>query len=366
VVRAEDTTDAADGPANGGNEDGNLVRRAGSPSGPLAAGPPFSDDLEPAAEPGYAVFNSRTTGGFAVLPDPTARSPIRAWVALDDQPGVPDLTVKDDRLTLPPQDLGPSAVLTFWHNFDFARFPLGSPATAFQSGGVLELSPDGAAWIDLGPYITSGAYNGVVDADATNPLAGRAAWVGSSDGTLVAGRGDAMQQVVVDLGAALAQELGVAELPGARIRFRLGGTFQILLGGIQGTGWGIDDIGLTGVLEPSTCAANAGRVPLTMRVAKLGGGAIRLIWDPSCSPGAEDYGIYEGELGVWYEHTAVDCADDGADFGEDVDPTAGDRYYLVVPHGAADEGSYGADSGGTERPVGTETCNPVQITAACP
>lgn len=85
------------------------VSATGFKSGTLAPGPQFSDDLEPGAEAGYSTFNSRTAGGFTVMPDATAKSAVNAWVALDDQPGAPELTAKDDRLTLPPQNLGPSA-----------------------------------------------------------------------------------------------------------------------------------------------------------------------------------------------------------------------------------------------------------------
>jgi hypothetical protein len=49
-------------------------------------------------------------------------------------------------------------------------------------------------------------------------------------------------------------------------------------------------------------------------------------------------------------------------------PGDGDRYYLVVPvaTGLAEEGSYGTDSAGVERPPGTTACAPQQNLAACP
>jgi hypothetical protein len=119
----------------------------------------------------------------------------------------------------------------------------------------VEISADGLAWHDIGAYITAGGYNGRVDADAQNSLSGRAGWVGSSDGDNVAGRLDAMQRVTVNVGAAIAALYnGSTSLPGARIRFRLGGTFQVLIGGIQGTGWAVDDISVTGVQVPGSCS----------------------------------------------------------------------------------------------------------------
>ncbi len=256
IVRAEDSTTTNDGPANGGNQDDNLERVSGSPQGPLAPGPDFTDDVEPGPEPGYTTFSTRDFGGWEVTPDPTAQSPSQAWVALDDQPGSPTLTQKDDRLTLPPLNLTATSRMSFWHNFDFAQFPASSPQTAYQSGGVLEVSADGDAWIDLGPYIVTGGYNGVVEggsSPAQSPLAGRPAWVGSSD--LVFGaRTDAMHLVEVDLGAAIQAEFGATAVPGGLVRFRLGGTFQILLGGVQGSGWGVDDLAVTDLLAPGACS----------------------------------------------------------------------------------------------------------------
>ena len=253
VVRAEDSTSNDGGPANGGNEDDNLARRSAAPQGVLVAGPDFSDDLEPGSEPGYTATTTHTAGGWQVLTDPNAHSASQAWVTLDDQPGVPPLTAKDNRLVLPVMNLTASSVLTFFHNFDFAQFALSVPEEAYQSGGVLEISADGSAWVDLGPYITTGGYNGAIDPASQSPIHGRPAWVGSSDA--VPGlRADAMQAVSVNLGAAITTEFGVATLPGARLRFRMGGTFQLLIGGIQGSGWGIDDLKVTSLLSPGACS----------------------------------------------------------------------------------------------------------------
>ncbi len=259
IVRAEDSTDNGTGPANSGNEDTNTNRVSGTPAGPLMAGPDFSDDMEPAAESGYSTSSTRTVGGWQVLSDLTAHSASHAWVVLDDQPGVPELTPNDAFLDLPVMNLTSSSVLTFWHNYDFARFPLSTPATRYQSGAVLEISADGIQWYDLGAFITSGGYNGIVDNDPASPsqssLRGRNAWVGSSDGDNIAGRADAMKPVAVNIGGAIANLFGGAtSLPGVRVRFRLGGTFQALIGGIQGTGWGVDDITMTGLLAPGACS----------------------------------------------------------------------------------------------------------------
>jgi V8-like Glu-specific endopeptidase len=47
----------------------------------------------------------------------------------------------------------------------------------------------------------------------------------------------------------------------------------------------------------------------------------------------------------------IDCTDDGGDFVEDIAPQAADSYYLIIPLSLTQEGSYGVDSNGAERPV---------------
>jgi hypothetical protein len=95
-------------------------------------------------------------------------------------------------------------------------------------------------------------------------------------------------------------------------------------------------------------------------------GDLILSWSPSCSDGAEDYGIYEGQIGDWDSHVAIDCSDLGADFTEQVTPSPGDRYYLVVPNNVDNDGSYGMGSNDVERPAGTPSCRSSQHLEPCP
>ena len=113
--------------------------------------------------------------------------------------------------------------------------------------------------------------------------------------------------------------------------------------------------------------ADPGTVPVTMMAYRLlpDGSQIRITWSPGCSSGDEDYEIYEGKIGSWYSHNRVDCSDDLHDLTEDVGTTSGNRYYLVVPTNGNTEGSYGTDSGGTQRPQGAITCIAPQA-IACP
>lgn len=94
--------------------------------------------------------------------------------------------------------------------------------------------------------------------------------------------------------------------------------------------------------------------------------SLTLRWNASCSGGAADYAIYEGTLGSWYSHTLIDCSDDGADRQETLTPSAGNRYYLVVPENSASEGSYGTASHAVERPAGSAACRAGRIPTTCP
>lgn len=111
----------------------------------------------------------------------------------------------------------------------------------------------------------------------------------------------------------------------------------------------------------------AGDVGPSLSVARSNGG-LTLKWSASCSNGALDYAIYEGQLGSYYSHVMKDCSDDGGDRSEEIAPAAGDTYYLVVPLAAASEGSYGTDSNGAERPPAgaADRCLATQLLGDCP
>ncbi len=113
--------------------------------------------------------------------------------------------------------------------------------------------------------------------------------------------------------------------------------------------------------------ARPGLVPPTIEVRSSQlRGRITISWSAGCSAGAENYAIYEGTIGTWYSHAAIDCSDDGADLQEDVAFSHGDQYYLVVPLNAGGEGSHGLAPDGAERPRGATTCVASQRLGACP
>jgi len=92
-----------------------------------------------------------------------------------------------------------------------------------------------------------------------------------------------------------------------------------------------------------------------LRVDQTASGEVVLTWGSSCITSDTDYEIYEGQLGDFTSHAPAFCSTGGATT-KTFAPFAGDWYYLVVPTNGVEEGSYGAESGGTERPQGTSVC----------
>jgi hypothetical protein len=80
----------------------------------------------------------------------------------------------------------------------------------------------------------------------------------------------------------------------------------------------------------------------------------------------DGYNIYEGTVGFWYSHADApgnDCAAVVTDLGggvmrAELNPSAGDHYYLVTAFGGMDEGPSGFDNSGTEIPASQSTCMP--------
>lgn len=149
--------------------------------------------------------------------------------------------ISDQYLVSPALKVGTAApfVLTMKHRFSFEV-----NSDKFFDGGVIEVSTDnGTTWADAGESI----YTGTLDAgDATipssNPLAGRNALVGKSEGY------PELTNLTLNFGKSLA---GKSVL----VRFRVGSDE-----GTAFVGWELDDIAFTGIdntpfikLSPNTC-----------------------------------------------------------------------------------------------------------------
>jgi len=90
------------------------------------------------------------------------------------------------------------------------------------------------------------------------------------------------------------------------------------------------------------------------------GGAIDLYWSASCLASDVDYAIYEGLLGDFTSHLSRQCTTSAATWATIV-PSAGNHYYLIVPHNGSVEGSYGRNSSLVERPPSPGACFPQSI-----
>ncbi|HET6371852.1 MAG TPA: FG-GAP-like repeat-containing protein [Candidatus Polarisedimenticolia bacterium] len=114
-------------------------------------------------------------------------------------------------------------------------------------------------------------------------------------------------------------------------------------------------------------SAAAGRVPEgdPLTVQSIPGGDLQLTWGSSCLPGDSDYEIYEGLLGNFSSHVPIRCSTGGL-LTQQITPSPGDRYYLVVPRNAQREGSYGLTSSGSERPASASSCVPQAVASSCP
>lgn len=122
--------------------------------------------------------------------------------------------------------------------------------------------------------------------------------------------------------------------------------------------------------QPVASAA-PGRVPdggamagAPLRITRTGS-TLYLTWGASCGPGATDYTVHIGTLGSFYNHTRSSCSTGGALSATAANPT-GNRYFLVVPVSATQEGSYGTNSAGAQRPPSTTPCLATQNTLPCP
>jgi hypothetical protein len=116
---------------------------------------------------------------------------------------------------------------------------------------------------------------------------------------------------------------------------------------------------------PAGFVTDGGGAESPLRIRKIEGGDLELTWSASCSVDDDDYAVYEGTLGDFSSHRANVCTTGGVTTAT-ITPDAGGRYFLVVPNNGANEGSYGYDSSGRERPQGNaeESCYE-QLTGAC-
>ena len=120
----------------------------------------------------------------------------------------------------------------------------------------------------------------------------------------------------------------------------------------------------------AVCNCNADTFPgrledAPLRLTKLAAPNVMLTWTSSCSPGAEDYAVYQGTVGTFTSHQPATCSTAGSSAWT-LAPGSGNRYFLVVPLSATEEGSYGNRDDGSERPTAATPCRASQRIFACP
>ena len=109
---------------------------------------------------------------------------------------------------------------------------------------------------------------------------------------------------------------------------------------------------------------NGGDAPGVPLLIDLVSGQLELNWSDSCSSSDNDYEVYEGFMGAYYSHFSKFCST-GGKTAVTFPPDIFNRYYLVVPTDGVQEGSYGRDSDGNERPQGGGPCE-TQGQILCP
>jgi len=116
--------------------------------------------------------------------------------------------------------------------------------------------------------------------------------------------------------------------------------------------------------DPVAAGGSLGDLAGLTATRGINGSTVALTWGPSCRAGA-DYAVYEGAIGSWLEHVPNLCSTGGLT-SVSVTPANGNRYFLVVPHDATTEGSYGSTSSGAQRLASSDACEPIQNTTSCP
>ena len=134
--------------------------------------------------------------------------------------------VSDTTLTSPELQVGSAPfVITFDHRYSFET---NGGVAPFFDGGVIEISRNGAPFVDINTFVNPG-YGGTLFTGSGNPLSGRQAFVGQSAGF------PARTTLTLNLGTTFAGET-------VRIRFRIGTDEAV-----GDFGWELDNLGFQGI-----------------------------------------------------------------------------------------------------------------------
>jgi hypothetical protein len=184
----------------------------------------FDGVSAPALPAGWVATNPDPGDGIMFVTTITGPDTAPNAAFINDQDGVSDKVLDSRPITVN----SATAQIAFRNNFD-TEFSDG----VFWDGGVLEVSsPNIAAgeFVDItdpqvGGSFVSGPYTGEISGDASNPLAGRMAWSGSSGGYI---------DSVINLGANVNGQT-------ITLRWRMGTDEAVVA-----PGWWVDTISFTG------------------------------------------------------------------------------------------------------------------------
>jgi hypothetical protein len=221
IVRAVDTANGA--------EETNTVQRGTAPTGPISTST-ITETFETAGgfdTPGWT--HAALSGAVDwTLSTAQSQTPAHSWFSADQT------TISERALVTPSFTPQASSTLSFWHTFAFET----SGGNCYD-GGTLEISIDGGATWAVVPdaAFTAGLFNGTVNANFSNPIAGKRAWCMGAIG--------AMTQVTVNL----ASFVGAAS---AKLRWHEGDDSSS-----AAAGWYVDSVTLSNVGAAAACTPSS-------------------------------------------------------------------------------------------------------------
>jgi hypothetical protein len=310
VVRAEDSTGGGAGPANGGNEDSNLVRRNASAYGPPGATGRWSDDGGDTA----AWFSASTPWSVSRTQNHTPAGTL----AYESAPGPGRGYVSGTcaAIVSPPLSLDPagSPSLSYWTRYNLQHRWDGVVVERSDDGGTSwrNLPPDTGYPSDFGlSNVGSGPFNACLYPASHGAFSGPSGNGGPSAWTLYS--------------SSLAAWAGRT----IQVRFRLSSDSWL-----EYEGFFLDDIEITDVRLAQACApcASPPEVGNTLRGVRLPPGDLRFHW---VDVGAASYRLLGSlERDATRPDLAIDAAD-GATGAMHAGALAepGLRFYVVRARG---------------------------------
>jgi hypothetical protein len=197
-------------------------------------------------------------------------------------------------------------------------------------------------------------------------------WVPPSTNVCGVDRQGGLWVLALDVPADVAPPLGPTATPGTIVATD-GATWNQVWDVMQTEG--VPGWSVANVVEGLACQANPGRIESPTAQILLDKSLPQVIIQcpASCASGAEAYGLYEGTIASvsagTYDHVQVSCLETCPSNIAHLPPPAASTYYLVVPFNSEEEGSYGTDSAGFERPqaaLPAARCKAAQNLTPCP